>query len=336
MAYSTSSRLAGSASRVLAIIGFLALIIIGMYGSVRVAQAVPGVFSQMAAAVVSITSIFIPADEIISVTVPSLTLQHESPVTVAFEHRNKSADGQYAFRYSCVNGVSMSVATGGSTIPLTCNTSFTFEPFNNSITVVPSATAARFTDVEVFVVFTPESGTPIIGSTLMTIENTSYTEVAVTPTPATPTKPATPAPRPQERTTIVVPQGRASDPNGYTDLTARVIEVGNLDATGAFVASTTPDRRSRIAVRFAIENVGTKTSKEFTFSAVLPTFPPYTYFSPSQVALGPGDRIEYTIGFDSFIQNVSSAEFIVNVDPTGGINERNKENNIIKYAVTVK
>lgn len=344
MELKNTSGMAGSATRILAIIGFVGLIVIGMYGSVRVAQAVPGAFSNMAAALVSITSIFVPANETITVTLPSYTVQNDTPVTIAYDHQNKKTDGTYTFRYSCVDGVTMSTIAGGSVSQIVCNQPYAFAPFNNSITVTPLSDKTRFVDVEVFVAFTP-AGTgsaTIIGSTVMTIENIMLSSTPTPPTsatpttPTTPTAPVTPKPKPPvpPRTTILVPQGRASDPNGYVDLTARIIEVGYLDSTGAFNASSTPSRQNRVAVRFAVENIGTKTSKEFTFSAVLPTYPPYTYFSPSQPALGPGDRIEYTIGFDSFELD-NTGDFVANVDPTGGMNEKDKVNNIVRYAITI-
>lgn len=319
----------------------MALIVIGMYGSVRVAQSVPGAFSRMAAAIVSISSIFVPANETIALSLPSYTVTSGAPLTVAFDHQNKKLNGAYAFRYSCVDGVTISTVSGdGSTSLITCNQSYAFQPFNNSITITPTSDKLRFSDVELFITFTPEgAGTSTVaGSTVVTIENTKLSTTSLTPSTddTTPTTPVTPKPKPSTpKTTIVVPQGRASDPNGYTDLTARIIEVGVIDSTGAFTASSTPSRQNRVAVRFAIENSGTKTAnKEFTFSAVLPTYPPYTYFSPAQVVLGPGDRIEFTIGFDSFEQD-NTGDFIVNVDPTGSVNEKDKANNIVKYPITV-
>lgn len=335
-----SPRLAGSATRLLAILGFVAVIVIGMYGSVRVAQSVPGMFQEMAAALVSITSIFVPANETITLSLSAYTTESGVPLTIAFDHQNKKLGGTYAFRYSCVDGVSVtSVASDGSATAIICNQPYAFTPFNNSLAVTPTSEKVRFADVEVFITFTPEgAGTSTVsGSTVATIENTKLSSSGLTPggsgTIGTVTTP-TPKPQQPKRETIVVPQGRASDPNGYTDLTARFIEHGVIDSTGTFIATTTPSRQSRVAVRFAIENIGTKTSNEFTFSAVLPTYPPYTYFSPSQVALGPGDRIEFTIGFDSFEQDLSG-EFIVNVDPTGRVNEKDKVNNIVKYPITV-
>jgi hypothetical protein len=89
----------------------------------------------------------------------------------------------------------------------------------------------------------------------------------------------------------------------------------------------------RIAVRFAVENLGTRTSPQWTFNAVLPTYPGNIFSSPSQQALGPGDRIEFTLGFDSVI-DADTGVLTVNVDPAGSINESTKANNIIHYTVT--
>ena len=192
----------------------------------------------------------------------------------------------------------------------------------------------------------PNAGTAtVIGSTVLTVENQALTNSpAVTGTTGgTPaTTPITPKPKPTTNpgtpgtpVTIQIPTPRTSDPNGYADLTARVIEIGTVDkTTGVFTASTTPSRSERVAIRFAIENNGTKTSGQFAFNVVLPTLPSYTYFGQMQQELGPGDRIEYTLGFDSFVA-ANVGDVIINVDPTSSINERNKDNNIVKYTMVI-
>ena len=342
MENSTDSRqkLAGGATRALAVIGFVAVLIIGMWGSVQVARAVPGTLSAIAAAFVSVTQIFVPASETITLSAPSLSVPTGSPLTLSFTHNKKSVDGSYTFRYNCVNGVSFVSGQNGATENIFCNTSFRFNNTNNTLTVTPVSTENRFVDVEVFVDFTPNgtNSSTVTGSTVVTVENTTVatSPTTVTPPITTPKPPVTPTRGSETKVTIPISGNtQVNNPNGYVDLTARVIEIGTVDkATGAFVASTTPNRRDRVAIRFAIENVGTKTSKEFTFNAVLPTLPPYTYFSPMQQSLNPGDRIEFTVGFDSFI-DASQGEVIINVDPTGTVNERSKDNNIVKYTMYV-
>lgn len=339
--------LATGATRALAVVGFLAVIIIGMWGSVKVAQAVPGTLSAIANVIVSISSIFVPSTETITLSAPSLSVTSGTPVTLSFVHNKNNPNGTYNFRYSCVDGVTFNVVSaGGANVAVTCNTPYPALVTNNTMTVTPISSTNRFVDVEVFVSFTPAGAATatVTGSTVLTIENQSVTgsptttntnpPVVTTPKP----KPVTPGTQTTGTYPITGTGPGVSNPNGFVDLTARVIETGTIDKdTGVFTANAAPDRNpvgARVAVRFAIENVGTKTSPQFTFNAMLPTLPPYTFFSDSQVALAPGDRIEFTIGFDSFQKN-GPGEFIINVDPTGGINEKNKTNNVVHYTVNV-
>jgi len=344
--------------RILAVLSFLVVLSVGMWGSVQVAKAVPNAFSSLAAAIVSLSSIFVPANtsEQITLSTPALTVSSGEDLTVSWEHTNKTAEGSYTFRYDCANGVhftSLSGATSDSTV--FCNVPFHFLNNNNSITLTPVSGNNRFVDVTIFIDFTPNgiSAATVTGSMVLTIVNENISASPGTIAPTTPT-PTTPATVPQPKPTVTPTKGTetittypstpvtvtppVSDPNGRVDLTAYVIETGTVNTTtGVFTASSTPKRNpegARIAVRFAIENIGTKTSPQFTFNAVLPTYPSHIFSSPGQQILNPGDRIEYTLAFDSFVDS-DEGVFTVNVDPTGSINEPNKDNNIIHYTVKV-
>lgn len=332
-----NNRLVAGAVRVLAIIGFIAVILIGVWGSLSLARGVPGAFSSLAAAIVSLTSVFVPANETLTVSPPEGAVASGETFLLTFTHNQRSADGSYAFRFSCADGVSFSSATAssGTTEKVACETSFEFLNANNSIVLTPVSTKSRFVDVPVVIDFTPEGAAAptVSGSAIVTIENS-----AVVGSPAAGgTVPRTPG---KETTTIDVisPGVSPSDPNGAADLAARFIELGVVDKdTGVFTASSTPSKSAigkRVAARFAVENLGTKTSPQWTFNAVLPTFPAHIFSSPVQQALAPGDRIEFTLGFDSFEED-NEGILIVNVDPTGSINERNKDNNLLRSTITV-
>jgi hypothetical protein len=349
--------LMGVGVRVVAIVAFLAIAVIGMIGSVKVASAIPNAFSSLAAAVVSITSIFVPANEQIILSVPSLTVSSGEAVTVSWEHAKKSTEGSYTFRYDCADSVYLeSPAASGASTMVYCNVPFNFLNSANSISLTPFSNANRYIDVKLYVDFTPNgtSKPTVTGSTTLTIVNGSVSgSPAVTgstaPQPA-PIQNAAPAPKPVtqvkgQETTVVIPVSgttspiiAVSNPNGYVDLTARVLEIGVVDKTsGVFTASSSPMRNppgGRIAVRFAVENVGTKISPQFDFTAVLPTFPSYVFTSPMQQALSPGDRIEFTLGFDTFDQS-GKGIFVVNVDPASRVNEKNKDNNLLHYDISV-
>jgi hypothetical protein len=343
--HNSSPRIGERGIRILAILGFVAVVGVGLWGSVAIARAVPNAFSSLAAAFVSLTSIFVPAGETVSLSAPA-TVQSGAPFTLSWTHDKQSVDGSYTFRYDCADGVYFT-ATGasGSTDTIYCNVPYNFLNAGDSLTVTPVSTKNPSIPVTVYMDFVPNGATKatVTGKAVLTIvgNGTSGSSPATPTTPVT--TPTAPTVTPGQSTTHTYPVSGApaSNPNGYVDLTARVIEVGVVDKnSGAFFASSTPSRavtgadgQYRIAVRFAIENNGTKTSPQFDFNAVLPTYPQYIFSSPMQQALAPGDRIEFTLGYDQPDQG-GNGVFTVNVDPSSRINEPNKTNNIIHYTVT--
>lgn len=332
-------RLVAGATRTLAIIGFIAVIIGGLWGTVFVARNVPGAFSALASAIVSLTSIFVPAEEAITLSIPSPIVKNGETFVLSWEHERKGIDGSYTFRYECVEGVSFTSPTqAGPDTKVVCNTPFNFLNASESIVVTVSSLKNSLADVTAYIDFTPSgsSESTVTGSTLFTIQNENITSPSAGPTGGA-TTPRTAGP---ETTTVELLPGigsTVSDPRGRTDLSVRLIEIGLVDkTTGEFTASSTPSASAigkRIAARFAVENIGTRSSDQWTFNAVLPTFPSHIYSSPTQPALTPGDRIEFTLGFDRFEQD-GEGVFVVNVDPTQKINESNKDNNILRVTIT--
>ena len=121
------------ATRLFAILGFIAVLGIGMWGSVQIARAVPSALSNVAAAIVSLTSIFVPAGETITLSAPSFDVVSGQGFVLSWEHAKKSVDGSYTFRYECADGVhftSPSSATENETI--FCNVAYHFLNSNDS------------------------------------------------------------------------------------------------------------------------------------------------------------------------------------------------------------
>ena len=352
----SQERLAGIGLRALAVISFIAILSIGMWGSVQIAKAVPNVFSSLAAAIVSLSSIFIPANtsEQILLSAPALTVSSGENLTVSWEHANKTADGSYTFRYNCAEGVHFVSADSEEVV--FCNVPFHFLNDGNTVALTPISEKNRFIDVTLFIDFTPNGGTTasVKGSMVLTIVNEDITTSpnVLAPTKETSAPSATPPKAPASSTpspgsgsagptrTVqeLTPTPVVSDPNGQTDLIGRILEVGVVNkTTNVFAASSTPYARSeeyRVAIRFAIENIGTKTSPQFTFNAVLPSFPSHIFSSAAQQELRPGDRIEYTLAFDQFV-DTNEGLFTLNIDPSNRVNEPNKDNNLVKYTIRV-
>jgi len=88
-----------------------------------------------------------------------------------------------------------------------------------------------------------------------------------------------------------VPSPRTAAPSlyGYPDLSVRITSNFGVVRAG-----------QRLDLQFVVENVGTNaTPQDWSFTASLPYNPAYTYQSPGQQALYPGDKIIYNLGYDA-------------------------------------
>lgn len=202
--------------------------------------------------------------------------------------------------------------------------------------------------------FTITNASKDSGNFVITPATTTETEIAVkpTPTPVKPTHVSSPTPAPvthsttpvagtptQQNYTIPVNGGvssnaSTSNPNGKADLRPTILEIGYINRlTNTFTAVTatsstsTPEihRSERVAVRFEVENLGNKASGSWQFNAILPTIPPHTFNSDSQPSLNPGDKIEFTLGFDQTMEGTDT--ITIKVDGPNQIIESNEDNN---------
>jgi len=127
----------------------------------------------------------------------------------------------------------------------------------------------------------------------------------------------------QVKTVTPVAPAPVSRSSGPADLMVRIISVSS-DASGMASAA------------FDISNVGSGYSGGYYFTAQLPTAAygqtyygtpsqgTYTYTSPAQSSLGPGDHIVNTLRFS---QAQSSGIFSVTVDPSNTVTDSNRTNN---------
>ncbi len=358
-----------TALKTLATLGLIALLGIGLWGSVQLVRVMPGAFSRIGGAVssaaASLSSIFVPAEHL-TMTVESGTVNSGETMNISWEHRARKADGTYVFTYECRSGVSFEVAKEDGTYQQAlCDTPIQVPGTGDAgaFKVIPVSSTTRFMDVPMTVSFASAAVTDakISDRVLVTIVNNDVKDgqVVATSTPVTTTggtktptetkppvkNPVTVTPGPRATSTIKVPVSGTpqSNPNGRADLAVVFTGIGYLDnATNEFVASSTPMPNQKVAVRFEIQNIGNKETGEWTFSAVLPTTPFYIYQSSMQRNLQPGDKIEYTLGFD-MVKNEKEVEVLVNVDNArpseagwyGNVKESNEANNVVKQKITL-
>ena len=115
-----------------------------------------------------------------------------------------------------------------------------------------------------------------------------------------------------------------------------IIDTGIIDAQNTFIATSSISVTQQGAIRFSVTNRGSKTSDNWTFNAVLPTFPMHIFHSASQRALAPGDRIDFTLGFNQLNSTLTEGVITINADPAQSINnELNRDNNIAQVTIKI-
>lgn len=192
-------------------------------------------------------------------------------------------------------------------------------------------------------VFTPSeeptlSVVPTASSTTISFGDADSTTVAPAAVKPAPAKPIAPTAGPKTTGTYQIGGATTTtaSPAGLPDLTVKINAVGYLATTSAesFIASTTVPAGSRPAVNFTVQNAGTNVSGAWRFSASIPTQSAYIYQSQPQQSLAPGDRIEYTLGFDQAITGIDKMISVsANFDRT--VTESNFDNNSASIKVTI-
>lgn len=338
--------------KAISIVGFVAILLFGVWGLIQVARMVPNLFSSIGGAAVSLSSIFVPAERL-EVSLETSNVTASEPFTISWEHTNKRGEGTYRLSYACRDGVTMQAPDDRGTYQTVfCETPFNLTKEETAMKVVAFSDRNRFIDVPLKLTFTRLSDGEMTASTevAITIENKQYQATTLPTATSTTTVvvPATPVAKPPSRIIrkagietrnvyTVTNTARVSDPNGRVDLSVQILQTGALDpVTDVFTQTASIRRGTKGAVRFQVTNLGTKSAENWNFNAVVPTFPMYIYSSDMQQVLGPGDSIEFTLGFDQADAVATKGILTVNIDPSGAIrNEISRDNNIARATFSI-
>lgn len=194
-------------------------------------------------------------------------------------------------------------------------------------------------------VFVPADNTIVVNTGTTTDETTFpivLTPDEEEPATETPTTPVNPTPGGEDTEIITQnPGGVINDPNGLPDLVPVVLATGKLVggfAADNFVATSDLKKNDRIAIKFAVENNGTKESgTNWRFNVVMPTETTYIFEGKAEHVqnLLPGEKIEYVIGFDRS-KIGADLQIAVAVDQNQGVAELKEDNNgaFVKITVT--
>lgn len=261
--------------RLIAVIGLLAILLLGAWGIIQLAFFISSLFSNAGGAASTVTE-QAPAHETLTISLPA-TASNGSPITVSWGHQGGSGNYAYAVSYSCADGLTMKVPVPtGATQSVPCNTPFNYTQATSNLALTPTYTGE--TDAKVTITVT---ATKLDTGAVTATANGSLTVLAAKKAVATPAKTSSTNSSPK---TSYYSSGRTTGLYGYPDLAVRILSASSQSGNAT--------------VQFEISNVGTNiTPTNWSFSALLPINGSYTYPSGPQRALYPGDRIVYTLNF---------------------------------------
>lgn len=260
--------------RVVAVLGLLAVLLLGAWGIIQIAFLLPSFFGGLFHRTPAIVG------ESISVSVPA-TAAAGTPFNLTWSHSNKTGEYSYAVSYSCEQGLAVAapVPTGGwAQVP--CNTPFNYINASSTTPLIGVLATSTKSAKPTFTVAATKLSTGTI-----TARGTAATSVTA---PASTATTKTTETKTTKTTTknggTYYASGRTSNLYGYPDLAVTIDSVQSISGNAAVV--------------FTIKNVGTNVSpSNWAFNATIPQNGTYVYPSGPQQALYPGDRIVYTLRY---------------------------------------
>lgn len=298
MSDSHESQSPGLLANILAVAGFIILIVIIVWGAYHLLRLTGA----------GISSLFSNAGSEIKITTPTTPVESGKAFPLAWDYTPKEA-GSFAVLYQCKTGFRFET-NAPTRAALPCGNAITVGA-DKTINLVPVLTGTTTLDVPVSVVFVPTA-------TSSTERPQGATTVKVTAassgTVTTPTKP-----------TITNPTTATPRPAGKPDLSVRILSVGTVNAVTGAIENRYPGPEEIAAVQFDIANNGSGATGGYTFTANLPVQGGYVYTSPVQNSLTPGSHIVNTLRFKP-VQS-GGGTVTVSVDPYGAVSESNESNN---------
>jgi hypothetical protein len=275
-----------SVVRAAALIGLLLVLILGAWGIILLAFNLPTIASNVGSSIVSLFN-YAPATTtpsnnnqqigVIAVTAPA-SVTSGSSFSVSWKAENADDSYSYTVSYACQDGLSIKAPNGnGSYQNVSCSTPFNFVGASSKMTLIANTIGTASVPATIVVSATHAGNNTLIASGSAVVNVTKTTAN----TPATGSG------------TTYVPANNTATLYGSADLAVRILSINSLSSV-----------QNRVSMQFVVENVGTNVAPAgWMFTANLPVGYSYVYSSATQQALYPGDKIVYTLGFNSAVNN---------------------------------
>ena len=288
----TKKNFRDSIVRAVALIGLLLVLLLGAWGIILLAFNLPTIAGNIGNSIVSLFD-YSPSgvtDDSLQVSAPE-SVQSGSALSLSWNIDNAN-DYSYVVSYACKNGLTLKAPMpSGSYQIVPCSTPFNYVNATSKMTLVASAAGSIPLPATIVVSATKlsDGGVTASGSTIVSVN------------PNTAGAQPIPSQGGAQTGTTYVPANHTSNLYGYADLSVRIISVLPTSQNYNQYPYT---QGTHMNVQFEVMNLGTNVAPAgWTLSAQLPVGYAYTYNSPAQQALYPGDKIVYTMGFNTSYQN---------------------------------
>jgi len=312
--------------KVVAIILSLIIIAVGVWLAVQVVRFLPTAFSSLASIAEEVYS---PnTSDTFTVSQGASGVASGESFTLSWNEPREA--GTYRFRYSCVDGVAITLKIGNVIEHAACDEIITFNTPVSSIDISVDSEKVRTADIDYVLTFTKIDETEVAGEHLGTI---AVTNLAIasrneddTPEEITPDEDDTEDTLDETDTTVDTTTPRvATEPeiryvqfsyipisldNGHTDLAVSLVGTGYVQGK-TFYPSLVVDNDRDAAIQIKVQNIGTKTSEEWDLDVELPNGEDYSRDGKKE--LKPNEYEIITIVFEAE-DETGTESFEVDID----------------------
>ena len=278
----TKTSFKDSGVRLIALLGLLLVLLLGAWGIILLAFNLPSIASTVGNSIVSLFNYSPGAGaDSLAVFAPK-SVQSGSVFEVSW-NADTNEQSAYTVSYACKSGLAIKAPMpNGQYQTAPCSTPFNYINAGNKMALIATVTGTDAAEATIVVSQANVSDGAVVASGSTNVEVTPKTVVSTTPTTN-----YTPS------STYIPAANSTANLYGYADLAVRILSINSLSSV-----------QGRVALQFEVANIGTNVAPQgWMFSANLPVGYAYTYSSPTQVALYPGDKIVYTLGFNPAYQN---------------------------------
>lgn len=335
-----------SALNVFAIVGFISLLIAGLWASITFIEF--AVSSLSGSSRVSFSPFAWLVSKNISLSSSQTSVTSNNPVTLSWSLPTAAINPTIS--YPCSEGTLVKVSLSeDSSYAIPCNAPFSLPESVNSIAITPvvhseektlpirlTAETASGTISDSLSITVSAGNTTPIASTAKDIE--SNQSVTQTPTKMSSTETTQTANNDMPTATVGAQQtitvAQKQTQKKHRDLSIRIISIGKMTTEGQYVVTQAFSSGDVGSITFEVSNIGSETIPAWNFSAVLPTQDAYVYMSPSQKSLPAGAKATLTMSFDQIAAGVKVVS--ITADPKNSVRESNERNNIATVSISTR